>query len=300
MHIREIRAKIDSTQSTRKITRAMEMIARTKMANAQRRARDFRPYATRIAAIAARMLRDRPDCASALMRDEGDARGGDARHIGVIVVSTDRGLCGPLNARLMLGCAERLGAWEQAGAEVELTVIGARGLGPLVRHGGNVVAHAQGFGGEPRFDGVLGAMLVPLTGFVEGRLDEVWVAYNHLTNALDYAPRFDRVLPIAGVTEDAADADGHGGGGLAADYLYEPAPKPVVETVLLRHVEACFYHAVVENFACEQCARMFAMQNATRNADEMLSELRHVYQKTRQAQITTELCEIVAGAAAIG
>jgi F-type H+-transporting ATPase subunit gamma len=294
MHIREIRAKIDSTRSTRKITRAMEMIARTKMASAQKRARDFRPYAARVAAIAARMLRDRPDCASALMRDADEIR-----RIGVIVVSTDRGLCGPLNARLMLGCAERLGAWEQAGAQVELTVIGARGLGPLVRHGGNVVAHAQGFGGEPRFDDVLGAMLVPLTAFVDGRLDEVWVAYNHLTNALDYAPRFDRVLPIAGVADDADDCPAHEDG-LAADYLYEPAPKPVVETVLLRHVEACFYHAVVENFACEQCARMFAMQNATRNADQMLGELRHIYQKTRQAQITTELCEIVAGAAAIG
>ncbi|KVE30800.1 ATP synthase F1 subunit gamma [Burkholderia sp. TSV86] len=286
MHIREIRSKIDNTQSTRKITRAMEMMARTRMASAQRRAREFRPYAARVTAIAQRMLRDRPDYTSVLMR-----RREPVRRAGLIVVSTDRGLCGPLNTRLLVACVDALDAWQRAGVQSELSVIGARGAAPLARHGANVVARTGNLGGELHFDAVLGALLVPLTAFIDGKLDEVWIAYNRLTSALSYEPRIERILPVDGIEPL--------GSGPLAPYLYEPAPKPVVDTILLRYVEARFYQAVVENGACEQCARMFSMQAATRNADQMLRDLRRLYQKTRQARITTELCEIVAGAAAI-
>ncbi|KVC93978.1 ATP synthase F1 subunit gamma [Burkholderia ubonensis] len=288
MHIREIRSKIASTSSTRKITRAMEMMARTKMASAQKRARDFRPYAAKVKAMAERLIRDRPDYMSALM-----ARRDPVRRIGLIVVSTDRGLCGPLNARLLVHCVDALEQWDQAGIEFELSVIGARGVAPLSRYGAHITARTGSLAGEPRFDALLGALLVPLTAFINGELDEVRVAYNRLTSALTYEPRIDTVLPVVGL-DDAPHA-----GGMSSDYLYEPAPRPVADTVLLRYVEAVLYQAVVENYACEQCARMFSMQTATDNADRVLRDLRNLYQKTRQAQITTELCEIVAGAAAV-
>ncbi|KWD06024.1 ATP synthase F1 subunit gamma [Burkholderia ubonensis] len=288
MHIREIRSKIASTSSTRKITRAMEMMARTKMASAQKRARDFRPYAAKVKAMAERLIRDRPDYMSALM-----ARRDPVRRIGLIVVSTDRGLCGPLNARLLVHCVDALEQWDQAGIEFELSVIGARGVAPLSRYGAHITARTGSLAGEPRFDALLGALLVPLTAFINGELDEVRVAYNRLTSALTYEPRIDTVLPVVGL-DDAPHA-----GGMSSDYLYEPAPRPVADTVLLRYVEAVLYQAVVENYACEQCARMFSMQTATDNAARVLRDLRNLYQKTRQAQITTELCEIVAGAAAV-
>ncbi|KVN99122.1 ATP synthase F1 subunit gamma [Burkholderia ubonensis] len=288
MHIREIRSKIASTSSTRKITRAMEMMARTKMASAQKRARDFRPYAAKVKAMAERLIRDRPDYMSALM-----ARRDPVRRIGLIVVSTDRGLCGPLNARLLVRCVDALEQWDEAGIEFELSVIGARGVAPLSRYGAHITARTGSLAGEPRFDALLGALLVPLTAFINGELDEVRVAYNRLTSALTYEPRIDTVLPVVGL-DDAPHA-----GGMSSDYLYEPGPRPVADTVLLRYVEAVLYQAVVENYACEQCARMFSMQTATDNADRVLRDLRNLYQKTRQAQITIELCEIVAGAAAV-
>ncbi|KVD72010.1 ATP synthase F1 subunit gamma [Burkholderia ubonensis] len=288
MHIREIRSKIASTSSTRKITRAMEMMARTKMASAQKRARDFRPYAAKVKAMAERLIRDRPDYMSALM-----ARRDPVRRIGLIVVSTDRGLCGPLNARLLVHCVDALEQWDEAGIEFELSVIGARGVAPLSRYGAHITARTGSLANEPRFDALLGALLVPLTAFINGELDEVRVAYNRLTSALTYEPRIDTVLPVVGL-DDAPHA-----GGMSSDYLYEPGPRPVADTVLLRYVEAVLYQAVVENYACEQCARMFSMQTATDNADRVLRDLRNLYQKTRQAQITTELCEIVAGAAAV-
>ncbi|KVN36690.1 ATP synthase F1 subunit gamma [Burkholderia pyrrocinia] len=289
MHIREIRSKIASTSSTRKITRAMEMMARTKMANAQKRARAFRPYAEKVKAMAERVLRDRPDHVSALM-----AQRTPVRRVGLIVVSTDRGLCGPLNARLLVQCVDALERWDQAGVACELSVIGARGVAPLARYGANITARAASLAAAPHFDTMLGALLVPLSAFVAGELDAVHVAYNRLTSPLAYEPRIDPVLPVTGL-DGAAPA----GAAATSDYLYEPAPKPAVDTLLLRYVEAMLYQAVVENDACEQCARMFSMQTATENADRVLHGLRHLYQKTRQAQITTELCEIVAGAAAV-
>lgn len=289
MHIHEIRSKIASTTSTRKITRAMEMMARTRMASAQKRAREFRPYASRIRSMAERVLRDRPDYASALI-----ARRANVRRVGLIVVSTDRGLCGPLNARLLVRCIDGIETWQNAGIACELSVIGARGIAPLARHGATIVARAANLAAEPHFDTLLGALLVPLTAFVDGELDEVHVGYNRLTSPLTYEPRIDAILPVAGL-DTAAPTDG----ARAADYLYEPAPKPALDTLLLRYVEAMLYQAVVENYACEQCARMFSMQTATDNADRVLRELRQLYQKTRQALITTELCEIVAGAAAV-
>ncbi|MGS0891459.1 ATP synthase F1 subunit gamma [Burkholderia stagnalis] len=289
MNIREIRSKIASTSSTRQITRAMEMMARTRMASAQQRARNFRPYAARIGAMVDRVLRDRPDYMSALMM-----RRAPVRRVGLIVVSTDRGLCGPLNARLLMACVDALERWQRAGVTCELSVIGARGIGPLMRYGATITARANGLAAESQSEQFLGTLLVPLTAFVNGDLDEVHVAYNKLTSALDYEPRIDAMLPITELQAAAPPA-----GAAASDYLYEPAVEPVVDTLLLRYVETMLYQAVVENYACEQCARMLSMQVATDNADRVLRELRHLYQKTRQAQITTELCEIVAGAMAV-
>lgn len=235
---------------------AMEMMARTRMAKAQRRARIAR--------------------------------------VGLIVVSTDRGLCGPLNSRLLMRCAESLNDRQRGGMEAD--VIGARGAGPLMRHGANIVARTAALSADLHFESFFGAMTVPLSGFLAGQFDEVYVAYNHLSSALSYEPRIDRILPLGEIRREG-DEGQHAAGAVRTEYLYEPSPKPVVDALLLRYVEALIYQAVAENNACEQCARMFAMQTATENADRVIRDLRHLYQKTRQAQITTELCEIVGGAA---
>ncbi|MFM0644253.1 ATP synthase F1 subunit gamma [Paraburkholderia bryophila] len=292
MHIREIRSKIRSVSATRKITRAMEMMARTRMANAQRRARTFRPYAERIREIALRLREDSPDYVSPLF-----VKRARIARVGLIVVSTDRGLCGPLNSRLLMRCAESLNDWQRGGMEAEVIVIGARGAGPLMRHGAHIVARTAALSADLHFESFFGAVSVPLSGFLAGHLDEVYVAYNHLSSALSYEPRIDRILPLGEMRREGEEVE-HAGA-VRTEYLYEPSPKPVVDALLLRYVEALIYQAVAENNACEQCARMFAMQTATENADRVIRDLRHLYQKTRQAQITTELCEIVGGAAAV-
>ena len=289
MHVREIRAKIGSVTRTRKITRAMEMMARTKMAAAQRRARVFRPYADRIRAIAVRLHEDKPDYASAFL-----ARRTPVTRVGLIVVSTDRGLCGALNSRLLLKCSEALAAWQQAGVKAEVSVVGSRGIGPLHRHGANIVARTGVLADDLHFDAFFGAVTVPLGGFLSGQLDEVYIAYNHLSSALSYEPRFERVLPI-----DGLKPDGKSIAEPPPEYIYEPDPKPVVDALLLRYVESLVYQAIAENNACEQCARVLAMQAATDNADRMIKDLTMLYHKTRQAEITTELCDIVSGASAV-
>lgn len=289
MHIREIRSKINSVSSTRKITRAMEMMARTKMAGAQRRARVFRPYAERIRAIAMRLHEDKPDYMSAFL-----ARRTPVARVGIIVVSTDRGLCGPLNTRLLLKCSEALDTWQKAAVNAEVSVIGARGVGPLHRHGANIVARTGVLTTELHFEAFFGTVTVPISGFLNAQLDEVYIAYNHLSSALSYEPRLEKILPL-----DKLLANPDGEPKSLPEYLYEPDPKPVVDTLLLRYVESFIYQAVAENNACEQCARMLAMQAATDNADRVLKGLVRDYNKTRQAAITTELCDIVNGASAI-
>jgi F-type H+-transporting ATPase subunit gamma len=289
MQIREIRSKIKSVTNTRKITRAMEMMARTKMAKAQRRARVFRPYAERIRAIAIRLHEDKPDYMSAFL-----ARRMPVARVGLIVVSTDRGLCGPLNNHLLLKCSEALDEWQKAGVKVEVSVIGSRGIGPLHRHGANVVARTGVLTAELHFEAFFGTITVPLSGFLNAQLDEVYIAYNHLSSALSYEPKLEKVLPL-----DELLASRDGASEPLPEYIYEPDPKPVVDTLLLRYVESFIYQAVAENNACEQCARMLAMQAATDNADRMLKNLVRVYNRTRQAAITTELCDIVNGASAV-
>jgi len=289
MHIREIKSKINSVTSTRKITRAMEMMARTKMAGAQRRARIFRPYAERIRAIAMRLHEDKPDYMSAFL-----ARRSPVARVGVIVVSTDRGLCGPLNTRLLLKCSEALDKWQKAGVKVEVSVIGARGIGPLHRHGANIVARTGVLTADLHFEAFFGTVTVPISGFLNAQLDEVYIAYNHLSSALSYEPQLEKILPLDEllINLDGAPAS-------LPEYIYEPDPKPVVDTLLLRYIESFVYQAVAENNACEQCARMLAMQAATENADRVLKGLVRDYNKTRQAAITTELCDIVNGASAV-
>lgn len=255
------------------------------MAGAQRQARELRPYAERIKSMAQRMMSDKPGFAPLLTRQREHVK-----RVGLVVVSTDRGLCGPLNARMLLQCAESLAIWQRNGVDAQFSVIGTRALNSLLRHGANVVARANSIADHAHFDALLGAILVPVTAFIHGELDEVWVTYNHLSSAIAYEPRMDRLLPVTEFDRPAVPS---------ATCLYEPDQKTVIDTLLLRYVEACFYQAVVENYACEQCARMFSMKAATDNAERMLRDLRRLYQKMRQTQITTEICEIVAGAAAV-
>jgi F-type H+-transporting ATPase subunit gamma len=185
---------------------------------------------------------------------------------------------------------ESLQKWQESEITAEISVIGTRASAPLQRHGANIVARTSTL--TSNFESFFGTITVSLSSFLSGKLDEVYVAYNHLSGALSYEPRVEKVLPLGDLLSDNLEAP-------LPEYLYEPDPKSVVDTLALRYVEAFIYQAVAENNACEQCARMFAMHAATENADRMLRDLKHLYQKTRQAQITTELCEIVAGAAAV-
>lgn len=280
---------MESVESTRKITRAMEMLSRTKVAAARRRASRFRPYAEHMRTLALRMRDANPEYVSPFLRKRSSTR-----RIGLIVVSTDRGLCGPLNSHLLLRCAEAIGSWQAAGVEAQLSVVGARGVAPLLRYGAQIASRCAAPSDELHFESFFGAVSVPLNEFVAGNLDEVHIAYNRLESAIAYQARIDKILPI-----DALLNDGETAVEPVADYLYEPDPKSVVQTLLLRYVEAFVYQAVAENNACEQCARTMAMRAATDNAEHSLRDLKRLYQKTRQAKITTELCEIVSGAAAV-
>lgn len=289
MHIREIQAKIKSIGTTRKITRAMEMLARAKAPAARKRAGSFRPYAEHMRAIALHMQAANPEFVSPFLRQQVPVR-----RVGLIVVSTDRGLCGPLNSRLLLQCVDRLAAWDRDGVAARVSVVGARGMAPLARCGADVVAHSGALSQELHFESFFGTISVPLGEFLQGELDEVHIAYNRTTHVPAFEPRIDRILPLDALLHPPGN-----GAAPTPDYLYEPDAGAVIETLLLRYVEAFVYQAVAENSACEQYARMMAMHTATENADRLIRDLTRVYQKTRQAQITTELCEIIAGAAAL-
>lgn len=297
-NIRDIRTKIANVGKTRKITNAMQQIAFAKLARSKKQAERIRPYARGIRTMMARMLAVSPRLSSPLM-----IRRLPVRRVGMIVVTTDKGLCGALNSRLLLQCMHRIDAWTQAGCEVSVTVIGTQGFAALRRAGVNVVAHVPTGKdlGDP--ESLLGTMSVPIMQYVEGQLDELYVANNRFVNTLRYAPVIARFLPFdgemggmppelhCGVIPDPDAA--------TVDYRYEPDAPAVVDALLMRYLEVMIYQAVAENAACEQSARMTAMKAATENCDRTVAELTVHYNKTRQEAITRELIEIVAGAAAV-
>jgi F-type H+-transporting ATPase subunit gamma len=291
---KEIRTKIKSVQNTRKITKAMEMVAASKMRRAQERMRMARPYGEKIRNVAAHISHANPEYRHPFLVERDSVK-----RVGIIVVTADKGLCGGLNTNVLRLALGKMRDWETAGEEIEACAIGAKGFGFLQRLGANVVSHVTGLGDRPNLEKLIGAVKVMLDGYMADRFDRLLIFYTRFINTMKQEPVMEQLLPLSAehirVTAEAGDATPTG----TWDYLYEPDAGVVLDQVLNRYIEALIYQAVAENQASEQSARMVAMKSASDNAGNVIDELTLVYNKSRQASITKELSEIVAGAAAV-
>jgi F-type H+-transporting ATPase subunit gamma len=283
---KEIRTKIKSVQNTRKITKAMEMVSASKMRKAQERMRMGRPYAEKIRNVAAHISHAHPEYHHPFLVDHDKVK-----RIGIIVVTTDKGLCGGLNTNLLRLAQNRIKDWKSQGEEIEVCTIGNKGFGFMNRMETQIVSHVVGLGDRPNMDKLVGAVKVMLDGYREGRFDQLLLFYTRFINTMKQEPVVEQLLPLSG--EQLGTPSG------VWDYIYEPDAKKVLDHLLGRYIEALVYQAVAENMASEQSARMVAMKAATDNAGSVIKELTLVYNKARQAAITKELSEIVAGAAAV-
>jgi F-type H+-transporting ATPase subunit gamma len=283
---KEIRSKIKSVQNTQKITRAMEMVAASKMRKAQDRMSATRPYAKNIRRVIGHLAMAHPEYTHDYMRER------EVKRVGIIVVSTDRGLCGGLNTNMFKAGLGLMREWRDKGVEADVCSIGSKGLGFFKRVGGHIVAESSNLGDAPRLEELLGTVKVMLDAYNNGEIDRLYVVYNQFVNTMTQKPTVDQLLPIQG-DESAEELKYHW------DYIYEPEAHEVLDQLLMRYVESLVYQGVVENIACEQAARMVAMKAATDNAGNLIGELQLAYNKARQAAITQELSEIVAGAAAV-
>ncbi len=288
--MKEIRGKIKSVQNTRKITKAMEMVAASKMRRAQERMRAARPYADKVRAIAAHMSRANLEYRHPFMMvNEG------AGAAGLILVTTDKGLCGGMNTNVLRATLQKFKELDEKGQKVEATAIGNKGLGFLNRLGAKVVSQAVQLGDTPHLEKLIGAVKAQLDMYSEGKLSAVYLAYTRFVNTMKQEAVVEQLLPLTADEFDAED----GTPKASWDYIYEPDAQLVVDELLVRYVEALVYQAVAENMASEQSARMVAMKAASDNAKTVISELQLSYNKSRQAAITKELSEIVGGAAAV-
>ena len=290
---KEIRGKIKSVENTKKITKAMEMVAASKMRKAQERMRAARPYAEKIGNIAAGLAKANPEYRHPFL-----VKNGDAKVAGMVVVTTDKGLCGGLNTNLLRAATAKLKELEAAGQKAEVVAIGGKGLGFMNRIGAKVVAQATQLGDQPHVEALIGPVKVLLDAYAAGKLSAVYLCYTQFVNTMKQEVMVHQLLPLKAV--DMATADGSGQPAHSWDYIYEPDAATVIDELLVRYTEAQVYQAVAENMASEQSARMVAMKAATDNAGTLIGELKLVYNKTRQAAITKELSEIVSGAAAVG
>ena len=287
---KEIRGKIKSVENTKKITKAMEMVAASKMRKAQERMRAARPYSDKIRNITANLSRANPEYSHPFMVSNA------AKATGFVVVTTDKGLCGGLNTNLLRALTIKLKDLQAAGQDVQTVAIGNKGFGFLNRIGAKVVSHATQLGDKPLLDKLIGPVKVLLDAYNEGKINSVYLCYTRFVNTMRQEPVIEQLLPL---TADRLKADPGQSGQHGWDYLYEPDAQTVIDDLLVRYVEALVYQAVAENMASEQSARMVAMKSATDNAGSVIGELKLIYNKTRQAAITKELSEIVAGAAAV-
>ncbi len=285
---KEIRGKIKSVENTKKITKAMEMVAASKMRKAQERMRAARPYAERVRSLAANLSHATPEYKHPFLV-ANDA----AKTAGFIVVSTDKGLCGGLNTNVLRAVTLKLKELDGEGVKAEAVAIGNKGLGFLNRVGAKVVSHATQLGDQPQLEKLIGPVKVLLDAYAAGKLKTVYLCYTRFINTMRQEPMIQQLLPLT--DEQMQKEEGKHGW----DYLYEPDAKVVIDELLVRYVEALVFQATAENMASEQSARMVAMKSATDNAGSVIGELKLVYNKTRQAAITKELSEIVAGAAAV-
>jgi len=278
--------KIRSVQNTRKITKAMEMVSASKMRKAQERMRHARPYGEKIRNVAAHISHANPEYRHPYLFERDTVKG-----VGIIVVTTDKGLCGALNTNLLRLTLGKYKEWEAQGESFEVCALGSRGLGFMQRLGANLVSHVVGLGDRPHMDKLIGAVKVMLDGYIADRFDRLMIFYTRFVNTMKQEPVIEQLLPLSGERLGAPEA--------AWDYIYEPDAKSVLEEALKRYLETLVYQAVSENMASEQSARMVAMKSASDNAATLIDELTLVYNKNRQAAITKELSEIVGGAAAV-
>ncbi len=283
---KEIRSKISSVQNTQKITKAMEMVAASKMRKTQDRMAASRPYAETIRKVIGHLALGNLEYKHPYLDER------DVKRVGYLVVSTDRGLCGGLNINLFKKLLAEMKGWAEKGVEVDLALVGSKGASFFGSVGGNIVAQVTGMGDNPSLSDLIGPVKVMLQAYDEGRLDKLCIVSNKFVNTMSQEPRIVQLLPLPPAEE----------GELAKkswDYLYEPDPKALLDTLLRRYVESQVYQGVVENLASEQAARMVAMKAATDNGGSLIKELQLVYNKARQASITQELTEIVGGASAV-
>ncbi len=292
---KEIRGKIKNFESTKKITKAMEMISVSKMRKAQERMRAARPYAEKVRNIAAHLGHANPEYVHAFMKPN------NANVVGMIVVTTDKGLCGGLNTNVLRGVTHKLRDVQTAGMTTQAVAIGNKGLGFLNRIGATVVAHVTQLGDRPHLDRMIGPVKVLLDAYAKGEVNSVYLSYTRFINTMKQEVVMEQLLPLSAVQmqEQARASEAASGAKHGWDYIYEPDAQTVIDDLLVRYVEALVFQAVAENMASEHAARMVAMKAATDNAGNVIGELKLVYNKTRQAAITKELSEIVSGAAAI-
>jgi F-type H+-transporting ATPase subunit gamma len=289
---KEIRGKIKSFENTKKITKAMEMVSVAKMRKAQERMRAARPYAEKIRSLAANLAQATPEYKHPFM-----VKHDDAKTVGFILVTTDKGLCGGLNTNVLRAVTTKLKEVEAQGRKSQAVAIGNKGYGFLNRIGAQVVSHATHLGDKPTLDKLIGPVKVLLDAYAEGKLAAVYLCYTRFINTIKQEPVIHQLLPLSAETmsaEAAKDGVQHGW-----DYIYEPDAPSVINELLVRYTEALVYQALAENMASEHSARMVAMKAATDNAGNLIGELKLIYNRTRQAAITKELSEIVAGAAAV-
>jgi F-type H+-transporting ATPase subunit gamma len=283
---KEIRNKIKSVESTRKITKAMEMVAASKMRKAQDRMRAARPYGEKIRRVAANLSHALTEYKHPFLikRDP-------VQSVGFILVTSDKGLCGGLNTNVLRLAVSHMKELDARGTRYQATCIGNKGLGFMQRVGGKVVSNVIGVGDTPHLEKLIGPVKVQLDAYLKGEIDALYIGYTRFINTMKQEPVFEQLLPLSGEAVGSAKTKW--------DYVYEPDSKAVIDDLLIRYVEALIYQAVAENMASEQSARMVAMKSASDNAKTVIGELKLVYNKTRQAAITKELSEIVGGAAAV-
>ncbi|GIT52950.1 MAG: ATP synthase gamma chain [Pseudomonadota bacterium] len=283
---KEIRNKIKSIQNTQKITKAMEMVAASKMRRAQERMLQARPYAEKMRTVVAHLSQANLEYKHSFTQER------EVERVGFIIVSSDRGLCGGLNINLFREAVNALSNWQDRGVEIDVTTIGSKSLGFFRRIGSNIVSEATRLGDAPQLSELIGAMKVMLDAYTDGRIDRLYLVHNHFVSTMSQEPTVEQLLPTH-ADEPDENLTRHW------DYLYEPDAQDVVDALMTRYVESLIYQGVVENIACEMAARMVAMKSASDNAGNLIDELQLVYNKARQASITQEISEIVSGAAAV-
>ena len=287
---REILTRIRSVQNTQKITKAMQMVSTSKMRKTQERMRQARPYADKIRLVMNHLAQTHSDHNIPMLRSNNDSK-----RVGFIVITSDKGLCGGLNANILKAFFNKVQECNQQGLESEIVCLGSKGLAACNRVGLNVIASAVGMGDTPKLAALLGPLTEIFQRYAKGQLDAIYLVYAGFINTMRQEPRLETLLPIGqGVLDEVSESKEYGW-----EYIYEPSPQQVLEYLIRRYLESVVYQALSENMAAEQAARMVAMKAATDNASNAIKELRLVYNKSRQAAITTELSEIVAGAAAV-